>query len=121
MKVGSGSQGVMQRPRHNYVMYLPEFEVWSHVSVIDPIVTLKQNSMRVCQNWRDTAKSTPQLWTHFQISSCYYPHQFSDPAGLWQRLTKSGRCPLDVILKIPLRFTELRQTLELLHGMLDDW
>ncbi|KAF8501183.1 hypothetical protein JB92DRAFT_2976827 [Gautieria morchelliformis] len=92
-------------------MYLP-FEVWSHV-----FCQLPNNSqtqlMRVCQFWRDIAKATPQLWTHLLIG---HIHQFDDPTGLWQWLEKSGECPLDVILKIPLGVTDLRPTLVLLHS-----
>ncbi|KAF8483245.1 hypothetical protein JB92DRAFT_3031917 [Gautieria morchelliformis] len=92
-------------------MYLP-VEVWSHV-----FCQLPNNSqtqlMRVCQFWRDIAKATPQLWTHLHIG---HPHQFADPTGLWQWLKKSGECPLDVILNIPLGVVDLRPTLVLLPG-----
>ncbi|KAF8498452.1 hypothetical protein JB92DRAFT_2984393 [Gautieria morchelliformis] len=92
-------------------MYLP-FEVWSHV-----FCQLPNNSqtqlMRVCQFWRDIAKATPQLWTHLHIG---HIHQFDDPTGLRQWLEKSGECPLDVVLKIPLGVTDLRPTLVLLHS-----
>ncbi|KAF8517307.1 hypothetical protein JB92DRAFT_3142314 [Gautieria morchelliformis] len=92
-------------------MYLP-FEVWSHV-----FCQLPNNSqtqlMRVCQFWRDIAKATPQLWTHLHIG---HTHQFDDPTGLWQWLERSGSCPLDVVLKIPLGVTDLRPTLVLLHS-----
>ncbi|KAF8496047.1 hypothetical protein JB92DRAFT_2991827 [Gautieria morchelliformis] len=69
--------------------------------------------MRVCQFWRDIAKATPQLWTCLHIG---YPHQFADPTGLWQWLERSGECPLDVILNIPLGVTDMRPTLVLLRG-----
>ncbi|KAF8520568.1 hypothetical protein JB92DRAFT_2895084 [Gautieria morchelliformis] len=92
-------------------MYLP-FEVWSHV-----FCQLPNNSqiqlMRVCQFWRHISKATPQLWTHLHIG---HTHQFDDPSGLWQWLEKSGECPLDVVLKVPLGVTDLRPTLVLLHS-----
>lgn len=69
--------------------------------------------MCVCQFWREIAKATPQLWTHLHIC---HPHQFSHPAGVRKWLNKSGECPLDVVLKIPLGVTELQPTLALLHG-----
>ncbi|KAF8508325.1 hypothetical protein JB92DRAFT_3098038 [Gautieria morchelliformis] len=71
-------------------MYLP-FEVWSHVF----------------------SKAIPQLWTHLHTG---HPHQFADPTGLWKWLGKSGECPLDVVLKVPLGVTDLRPTLVVLHG-----
>ena len=68
--------------------------------------------MHVCQFWWDIAKATPQLWTNLHIR---HPHQYADPAGLSQWLKNSGKHPLDVILKIPLRVTKLQPMLAPLH------
>jgi hypothetical protein len=69
--------------------------------------------MLVSQAWRDIINATPQLWTTLRIR---HPRHFANPDRLLQQLKKSGECPLDVILKVPLGVTELQPTLALLHN-----
>ena len=66
--------------------------------------------MHVSRAWQDIGNATPQLWTGLHI--CHL-HQSEDSAGLLQ-LKKLGEFPLDMLLKVPLRFTELWLMLALL-------
>ncbi|KAF8527243.1 hypothetical protein JB92DRAFT_950621 [Gautieria morchelliformis] len=93
-------------------MNLP-FEVWSHIFCLLPNVNESlMQLMRVSRAWRDIGNATPQLWTGLHIC---HPHQFVDSAGLLRRLEKSGELPLDVLIKVPIGFTELWPTLALLR------